>query len=110
MTRAQEPAELRPGLPPVELRRVHARWVDEDGDILVFSANGYSAIWEDEELRMRSYPEPADSFKRNRFRPADSSWSEVEALAAGLPSVALGSRHCARTGIIRRCMAGGPLT
>ena len=82
MTRAQEPAELRPGLPPVELRRVHARWVDADGDVLVFSDGGDNAIWEQEELRVRSHPESADSFRRNHFRPADSSWSEVEALAA----------------------------
>jgi hypothetical protein len=91
MTRAQEPAELRPGLPPVELRRVWRTWQTSHYtlDLISFTEDGMSWAW--------GFPVCADRYKfdldrhstyvggsisRLSFAPHGASWSEVEALAA----------------------------
>lgn len=87
MTRAQEPAELRPGLPPVELRRVHARWVDKDDDIIQFSTYGDFFTW----VRSGGVDYTHEKWHRvdairpcfvTSFSPLGSTWGAVEALAA----------------------------
>ena len=78
-------AELRQGIPPLALRRVWPRWVDADGDILLFTANGTLAKWEDEEVCIARDPQPAEMFDggTNSFAPDGATWAYVESLAGG---------------------------
>lgn len=86
MTCAQEPAELRPGLPPVDLRLAHALWRDEVGDVVQFSTDGDSVTWR--QIGSTSIDVPdwhiADYLANENYQlaPLGKSWSEVEALAA----------------------------
>jgi hypothetical protein len=86
MTRAQEPAELRPGLPPVELRRVWPEWIDEDGDRLHFSGDGAAYDWLSlgEDVFDPASPMWIDVYDLpcKSLAPVGASWSEVETLAA----------------------------
>jgi hypothetical protein len=89
MTRAQEPAELRPGLPPVELRRVWRTWTtSDDGHLLSFTADGMAWAWgetRDADLyhfRITDTLVSGGTLDDLSFVPRGASWSEVEALAA----------------------------
>lgn len=86
MTRAQEPAELRPGLPPVELRRVWPRWIvtdkrDKQDALMEFKGSMYRFDWWSDDMPDRAI-KSCNTWEYRFFRPRGASWSEVEALAA----------------------------
>lgn len=90
MTAPQEPAELRPGLPPVELRRVWRTWIASDSpdSTVSFTADGLAWAWgetRDADLyhfRLTDTLVIGGTLDDLSFVPRGASWSEVEALAA----------------------------
>lgn len=79
--------ERRPGLPPIELRRVHRLWTDSEGDEIQFSFDGTLFDWTAVHGRRFGYEDwhYVENMVSTSFNPLGATWAEVEAKAKAVP-------------------------
>lgn len=84
---APAPEPYRAGLPALALRRAHAEWIDEDGDVAHWSADGLRFRWTlvcGIDYRKGFLDFPAVELGVKSIRPHAATWAEVETKAAKL--------------------------